>query len=231
MKRGVLMTSTSTQEIRGLVEAVLDGFHPSLVLPVTPQERDQVLGEKMGFPDGAIPTGELASWAYALSILDKEICVRAALAAARAVREFAGAGDPHVDWMDKVIEIISRWVVSERGTSDLRVVGEAWWSLVRNTHADTKAADTVLHAWFVTGYDPEGWGNPPEDENELEGWLHDAADNRFAIIDVLGAAQDAVGQDQQQWLLDRIIEELRDWREGNDPVARRLGLPVQMNLI
>ncbi|MEC7522641.1 MAG: hypothetical protein VYE22_22325 [Myxococcota bacterium] len=183
-----------------------------------PDERRQLLGDALCFPDRELPTGELAEWAVALLGLEKDVTVRAAVAALERATAMAPVGSPDIDFVRRVIDAIHAWLDSPRDIADLRRLGELWWTLVRHPPdaARTPLGDAACMAWWVAGYDPEGWGDPPEDAAQLEIWLSEAADNRGGIVDVFSLVQQAVAAEEHGTLVESVRAVVSAWRAESD---------------
>jgi hypothetical protein len=68
-------------------------------------------------------------------------------------------------------------------------------------------------AWIVAGYDPEGWGNPPEDPVKLLEWLNEAANNVTAVVDVFSCVQQAVGSENESSMVQSVRLAVCKWRK------------------
>jgi hypothetical protein len=74
-------------------------------------------------------------------------------------------------------------------------------------------------AWLVAGYDPEGWGNPPEAPEKLLDWMAVAADNVTAVVDVFSLAQQEFGREHDASLVDTVRTSVATWREMDSTKA------------
>lgn len=170
----------------------LDGGLPHpLITGLTSFERDLVLEESLWFPDRPLPTGELADWAVALFDLGKDAALMASVSAIETTVEFTPVSNRDLPFVRNVLTELYVWINSTRQTDDLRRLGNLWWTLTRNPpqSADTPLGDAAVMAWLVAGYDPEGWGNPPEDSTKLLAWIDEAANNVNAVVDVFSCLQ------------------------------------------
>ncbi|QEF97180.1 hypothetical protein Mal15_12180 [Stieleria maiorica] len=186
-----------------------------LVTGLSATERDSVLEQALWFPDRPLPTGELADWAVALIELGKDAAVMASMAAVETAVRLTPPKSPDLPFVNNVLAELHVWDNSKKGTEDLRELGDLWWKLTRNPpqSADTPLGDAAVMAWIVAGYDPEGWGNPPEDAVKLHDWLDDAANNVTAVVDVFSCVQQAVGPENEHSIVQNVRAALRKWRE------------------
>jgi hypothetical protein len=188
-----------------------------LATGLIPAERDDLLRDLLSFPDRYpprdLPTGELADWALVLIGLDKDATVRAAVAAVEAAFKATPAGGADADFVREILAELQIWLDSAKGVADLRRLGNLWWSLVRNPPpgAETPLADAADMAWWVAGYEPEGWGDPPEDPEKLASWLREAADNRAGIVDVFSLVMQAVGPEHHAALVEHVRAAVAAW--------------------
>ena len=179
------------------------------------EERDARLVRSLWFPDRPLPTGELADWAVALIELGKDPAVLAAVAVVETAVCLTPPQRPDVTFVEQVLAELHIWLKSPKGTQDLRRLGDLWWSLTRNPphNAHTPLGDAAVMAWLVAGYDPEGWGNPPEDPDQLLDWKAEAADNVTAVVDVFSLAQQEVGREHAVSLVDSVRKSVAAWRD------------------
>jgi hypothetical protein len=177
-------------------------------------ERDAILEQSLWFPGRALPTGELADWAVAILDLGKTVAVMASMAAVETAMRLTPAECPELPFVKKVLAELHVWHNSQKTTDDLRKLGDLWWSLTRNPpqSAHTPLGDAAVIAWIVAGYDPEGWGNPPEDNQELASWLNEAANNVTAVVDVFSCVQQAVGSENLAAIIQGVRLSIRKWR-------------------
>src|SRR5262249_42801931 len=155
------------------------------------------------FPDCPLPTGELAEWAAALIELGKGPAVIAAVAVGEAAARLTPPQRPDVALVKHVLAEFHIRLTRPQGTQGPRRPGDLWWSLTRNPPqtAHTRLGDAAVMAWLVAGYDPEGWGNPPEDPEKLLDWMSEAADNVTYVVDVFSLAQQEVGREHDVSLI------------------------------
>lgn len=181
-----------------------------------PEDRDHLLEKSRCFPDLPLPTGELANWAAVLVELDKTPVVMAGVAAVEAALAVTPPDRSDVSYVTAVLAELHLWLKSAKNLSDLRRLGDLWWSLTRNppATANTPLADAAGMAWLVAGYDPEGWGNPPDDVMRLGDWSAEAAHNVGYIVDVFSYAQHAVDVQQRDLIVRNVREAIRLWRDG-----------------
>lgn len=170
-----------------------------LCIGLSTTERDAILERSLWFPDRPLPTGELADWAIALIDLGKDAAVMASVAAVETITSLRPPQSPDLPFVNKVLAELKVWLKSTKGTEDLRRLGDLWWSLTRNPPqaADTPLGDAAVMAWLVAGYDPEGWGNPPENSDQLLDWLDEAANNVTAIVDVFSCVHPPTSPSQK----------------------------------
>ncbi|WP_417388087.1 hypothetical protein [Gimesia sp.] len=182
---------------------------------VTPAERDALLAEALCFPERALPAGELADWAIVLMDLGKQPAVLAAVAVLEVALSETPAERADVEFVERVLTELHIWLESSQSVDDLRRLGDLWWSLTRNppASAHTSLGDAACMAWYLAGYDPEGWDNPPEEPEELRDWLAEAAENVMAIVDVFSLVQQAVGPEQDELLVKSVRRAVGHWRE------------------
>ncbi len=178
-------------------------------------ERDAMLVEALCFPERALPTGELADWAIILIELGKEPAVIAAVAVIEAALSEAPPERADVEFVERVLAELHIWLESAQSVDDLRRLGDLWWSLVRNMpqSAHTPLGDAAFMAWFLAGYDPEGWDDPPEDSEQLRDWLAEAAQNVTAVVDVFSLMQQAVGPERHDLLVKGVRSAVETWRD------------------
>jgi hypothetical protein len=74
-------------------------------------------------------------------------------------------------------------------------------------------------AWLVAGYDPEGWGNPPEAPEKLLDWMTEAADNATYIVDVFSLAQQEVGREHDVSLVNSVRKSVAAWLDMDSTKA------------
>jgi hypothetical protein len=186
-----------------------------LVTGLSAVERDSILERSLWFPDRPLPTGELADWAVTLIDLGKDAAVTASMVAVETAASLAPAGSPDLQFVNTVLAELHVWANSTKGIEDLRRLGDLWWSLTRNPpqSADTPLGDAVVMAWIVAGYDPEGWGNPPEDAAKVHAWLSEAANNVTAVVDVFSCVQQSVGSKNEHSIIQNVRSALCKWRE------------------
>ncbi|MFI4850830.1 MAG: hypothetical protein ACIAZJ_17090 [Gimesia chilikensis] len=179
-------------------------------------ERDELLAEFICFPDRDLPTGELADWALVLIDLGKQPAVLAAVAAIETVLDETPPGRADVEFAEQVLAELHIWLESPQTVDDLRRLGDLWWSLTRNPPhaAHTPLGDAACMAWYLAGYDPEGWDNPPEEPEQLRDWLAEAADNVSAVVDVFSLVQQAIEPERHAQLVKSVREAVRSWRDG-----------------
>ncbi|MBX9677822.1 MAG: hypothetical protein K2X38_03585 [Gemmataceae bacterium] len=178
------------------------------------EERDARLLRCLWFPDLSIPTGELADWAVVLIELGKE----PAVVAGTAVLETAVLLTPprsDLAFVHQVLDELHVWLGSAKRTQDLRRLGDLWWSLTRNPpqSAQTPLGHAAVMASLLAGYDPEGWGNPPEDPDRLPMWMAEAASNVTAIVDVFSLVQQEGGKMHEETLVQSVRKAVAAWRE------------------
>lgn len=193
-----------------------DGQPPQpLVTGMTVTERHSFLERSLCFPDRPVPKGELADWAVALIDLGKDAAVMASVAAVQTIVRLTPAESPDLAFVNKVLAELQVWLKSAKGTQDLRRLGELWWTLTRNPPqaAETPLGDAAVMAWYVAGYDPEGWGIPPEDSVKLLDWLAEAANNVTAVVDVFSCVQQAVDPENEDAVVQSVKSAVRKWRE------------------
>jgi hypothetical protein len=182
---------------------------------LTSAERDSLLERSLCFPDRTLPTGELADWAVALIDLGKDAAVMASVAAIEATVRLTPAESPDLAFVNTVLAELQLWLNSSKSMEDLRRLGDLWWSLTRNPPhtADTPLGDAAVMAWLVAGYDPEGWGNPPEDPAKLLDWLDEAANNATFVVDVFSLVQQAVGPENEPAIVQSVRSAVSAWRD------------------
>lgn len=192
----------------------------SLETGFSPAERDELLAEALCFPERALPTGELADWAVVLMDLGKQPAVMAAVAVIETVLNETPPGRADVEFAEQVLAELHIWLESPQTVDDLRRLGDLWWSLVRNMPhaAHTPLGDAAFMAWYLAGYDPEGWDNPPEEPEQLSDWLAEAADNVSAIVDVFSLIQQAVGPEQDVLLVKSVRRAVGRWRDMDSAI-------------
>lgn len=178
-------------------------------------EREALLEQALWFPDRPLPGGELADWAVALIELGKDPAVLAAVAVVEAALRLTPPQRPDVAFVSQVLAELHIWLKSQKSTQDLRRLGDLWWSLTRNPPhtAHTPLGNAAVMAWLVAGYDPEGWGNPPEDPEKLVDWMSEAADNATAVVDVFSLVQQEVGREHDVSLIDSVRKSIAAWRD------------------
>ncbi len=183
---------------------------------MTPAERDRVLESSLCFPDRQLPTGELADWAAVLIELEKEVVVRVAVAAVEAAQTVLPIGSGDSEFVSTVLGELHSWLDGPKGIGELERLGNLWWSTVRNPPraAQTPLGDATFMAWWVTAYDPEGWGDPPDNPDELQDWLSDAANNKGGIVDVFSVLQQGVDSEQHTVLVDAVRQAVGAWRDS-----------------
>jgi len=194
------------------------GASPSpLQTGLTSAERDQRLRAALCFPERDLPSAELAQWAVALLEIDKEASVRAAAAAIAAAEQCVPQDDANSEFIARVLDAVCGWLASPQTVDDLRRLGALWWTVVRNppSTVDGPLADAASMAWWLAGYDPEGWGDPPTEDEELQPWLSQAADNRGGIVDVLTLVQRALGSNGAHSVLQSVRDAVAAWRAGS----------------
>lgn len=194
-----------------------DGQAPQpLVTGLSATERDALLERSLWFPDRPLPKGELADWAVALIDLGKDAAVMASVAAVETAARLTPAESPDLAFVNTGLAELQVWLQSAKGTEDLIRLGELWWTLTRNPPraAETPLGDAAVMAWLVAGYDPEGWGRPPEDSAKLSDWLAEAANNVTAVVDVFSCIQQAVGPENEFAVVQSIKSAVRKWREA-----------------
>lgn len=186
-----------------------------LVTGLLAAERDSLLHNALCFPDRTLPTGELAEWAVALMDLGKEAAVMASVAAIETTIRLTPPESPDLPFVNSVLAELHRWLNSTKTMEDLRRLGDLWWSLTRRrpSAANTPLGNAAGMAWLVAGYDPEGWGNPPEDSAELLHWLDEAASNVGFVVDVFSCLQQAVGTDNDSVLVAGVRSAVSNWRD------------------
>ncbi|MCB9635611.1 MAG: hypothetical protein H6721_26120, partial [Sandaracinus sp.] len=173
-----------------------------LALGLSDHERSRRLSEAQAFPEVEMPNGELADWALVALDAPKHMRVAVALAASRFALSESAPNPTELAFLSEVLEATQTFLDGDGSLPQLQTYAELWWTLVRNPPSAAGALahlGMILH--FVTGYDPEGWGAPPDDPAQLEAWLAEAADNRGAIVDVLGLAQHLVGAERGSMLV------------------------------
>lgn len=188
---------------------------------IDPAKRDDILRSSLCFPEHDIPRGELADWAIVLLDLDKEVAVLAAVAAVEAARTVEGTGSTDTKFIGELLKELHAWLDGPKGIAELHRLGDLWWSMVRNPpqDADTPLGQATFMAWWVAAYDPEGWGNPPDDPEELQAWLAEAADNKGGIADVFGLVQETVGSHQHGLLVSAVRRAVAEWRDSSVKLA------------
>jgi hypothetical protein len=186
-----------------------------LVTGLSATERDSLLERSLWFPDRPLPKGELADWAVAIIDLGKDAAVLASVAAVETTVRLTPAISPDLAFVNTVLAELHVWLKSAKDTEDLRRLGELWWTLTRNPPqaAETPLGDAAVMAWLVAGYDPEGWGSPPEDSAKLLDWLEEAANNVTAVVDVFSCVQQAVGPENEFAVVQSVRSAVRKWRE------------------
>lgn len=193
-----------------------DGQSPQpLITGLSAAERDSLLERSLCFPDRPLPTGELADWAVALIDLGKDAAVMASVAAIQTTVRLTPTESPDLPFANTVLAELELWLNSTKGTDDLRRLGDLWWSLTRNPPhtAETPLGDAAGMAWLVAGYDPEGWGNPPEDSAKLLDWLDEAANNVTFVVDVFSCVQEAVGPENESTIVQSVRSAIFAWRD------------------
>ncbi len=190
----------------------------------TVAERDAILEQTLWFPERPIPTGELANWAVAIIELGKEPAVLTAVAVVETALKMTVAARRDVDFVKKVLAELHVWIKSPKTNADLKRLGDLWWSLTRNRPDDahTQLGDAAVMAWFVAGYDPEGWGNPPDAPDRVVEWMKDAADNTTAVVDVFSCVQQAVGAVNDSVIVQSIRKAVSIWRDASAAGCRGL---------
>lgn len=166
------------------------------------------------------PSGVLAEWGALLPTRSKDVCVRTAVAACRAALL---ATDNRVirKWANEVLGAIERWLLEPRTRDSLVRLAHYWWSHTRNSPGvggETGAAIgwAVMSAQILASYDPEGWPDPPEDEELQE------RDNRMFLGDALAGAQHALGVERTSQIEQAVRDDVVPWLHGRcDPVADR----------
>jgi hypothetical protein len=188
---------------------------------LSPAERDALLERALWFPDRDLPTGELADWATVLIELGKDPAVMAAIAAVEAALSVTPPNRGDVKFVKKILTELHIWLNSPKGVKDLRRLGDLWWSLTRNPPhtADTPLGNAAVMAWLVAGYDPEGWGDPPEESEQLRDWLAEAANNVTAVVDVFSLAQQEVGSERYDLLVGSVRRTVETWRDMESTTA------------
>ena len=192
------------------------GHRPQpLDIGLSPTERDALLEDAICFPDRDLPTGELADWAVALIEFGKEPTVMAAVAAVEAALSVTPPERSDIEFVKKVLAELHIWLTSSKSVNDLQRLGDLWWSLTRNLppSAATPLGEAAFMASLVAGYGPEGWGNPPEDAEELRKWLSEAANNVTAIVDVFSLVQQAVEPEQFELVARSVRRAVERWRD------------------
>jgi hypothetical protein len=188
---------------------------------LSPTERAALLERALCFPDLDLPTGELADWAVVLIELGKVPTVMAAVAAVEAVLSVTPPKRADVEFVEKVLFELHIWLKSPKNVNDLRRFGDLWWKLTRNKPqaADTPLGDAAVMAWLVAGYDPEGWGDPPEDSEKLRDWLAESANNVTYIVDVFSLVQKAVTPEHYDLLVNGVRRAVETWRDIESATA------------
>jgi len=188
--------------------------HQPLVTGLSDAERDSLLERSLCFPDRQLPTGELANWAVALIDLGKEAAVMASLAAIETTVRLTPTESSDLPFVNTVVAELQIWLNSPKGTGDLQRLGNLWWTLTRNrpSAANTPLGDAAAMAWLVAGYDPEGWGDPPEDSAKLLEWLDEAANNVGFVVDVFSLVQQAVGPENESAIVQSVRSAVSAWR-------------------
>jgi hypothetical protein len=192
-----------------------DGHPPQpLVTGLSDAERDSLLERSLCFPDRQLPTGELANWAVALIDLGKDAAVLASVAAIETTVRLTPTESPDLPFVNTVLAELQLWLNSPKDTEDLQRLGNLWWTLTRNppSTADTPLGDAAVMAWLVAGYDPEGWGGPPEDSAKLLDWLDQAANNVTFVVDVFSLVQQAVGPENESAIVQSVRSAVSGWR-------------------
>lgn len=192
--------------------------HP-LQSSLSKSKRDESLAAALFFPDREIPQGELAEWAVVLIDLGKVAATRAAVAAVESALRATHRERGEAKFVEKVLAELHCWLQSPQKTEDLQRLGDLWWSLTRNPPeaACTPLVDAAVMAWLVAGYDPEGWGDPPNDPSQLPRWLSEAANNVRAIVDVFSLVQQAVELNQHDLLVADVRKAMKTWRDQEFP--------------
>ncbi|QDV15602.1 hypothetical protein Pan153_02180 [Gimesia panareensis] len=187
----------------------------SLETGFSPAERDELLAEALCFPERALPTGELADWAFVLMDLGKQPAVMAAVSVIETVLNETPPERADVEFANQVLAELHIWLESPQTVDDLRRLGDLWWSLTRNPPhaAHTPLGDAAFMAWYLAGYDPEGWDNPPGGPEQLRDWLAEAADNVGAVVDVFSLVQQAVGPERHWLLINSVRSAVGCWRD------------------
>lgn len=172
------------------------------------------------------PTGSLAAWSAVLPTESADFCTRVALAACRA------AANQHqgMAWAEEVLIAIEDYLLGPRTPEDLETLGNYWWTHTRNGQpGDPSTSRTQAFGWAITNaqilasYDPEGAGDPPEEEEEFDEWRAEWADNRPFLGDVLAGAQHTLGPDGEVAVAEAIQAEVTPWLLGSrDPVRERV---------
>lgn len=185
------------------------------------EDRDALLERLSWFPDLPLPTGELADWAVTLITLGKDAAVMASIAAVEATVALTPSQSGDLPFVNDVLAELRVWLASSKKIEDLRRLGDLWWSLTRNPPevASTSLGYAAVMAWLVAGYDPEGWGDPPEDLAELPDWLKEAADNVTAVIDVFSCIQQAAGPRNDPIIVLSVRSAISEWCDRNPPTA------------
>ena len=193
-----------------------DGQPPQpLVIGLSATELDSVLEQSLFSPDRQLPTGELADWAIVLIDLGKDAAVMASVVAVETAVRLTPPESPDLPFVTKVLTELHVWENSTKGIEDLRKLGDLWWDLTRNPpqSANTPLGEAAVMAWIVAGYDPEGWGNPPEDPVKLLEWLNEAANNVTAVVDVFSCVQQAVGSENESSMVQSVRLAVCKWRK------------------
>jgi hypothetical protein len=178
-------------------------------------ERDALLEKALWFPERDLPTGELAEWATVLIKIGKEPAVMAAVAAVEAALNETSPDRADVEFVERILAELHIWLKSPKTMKDLQRLGDLWWSLTRNPPqtAHTSLGDAAVMAWLVAGYDPEGWGDPPEDSEQVRDWLEEADNNLPAVVDVFSLVQQAVEPERHELLVTSVRSAVGTWRE------------------
>ncbi|MBL9083209.1 MAG: hypothetical protein JNK76_15455 [Planctomycetales bacterium] len=192
------------------------GAPEPLDIGLSAAELSDWLEQSLCFPDLPVPIGELAHWAFALIELGKEPAVLAAVAAVETALLLANSNYEEKQFVEKILAELHIWIDSSKDKHDLKRLGDLWWSLTRNppATADTPLGTAATMAWYVAGYDPEGWGDPPDQPDKLESWIAEAANNVTAIVDVFSSAQRAVGGDDLL-LINSVRIAVKTWRNAD----------------
>lgn len=178
-------------------------------------DRANALEASLCNPDNPLPSGELAEWALVLIHFGKEAAAAAAASAVASATKLLPTESPELPFVRSVLTELHMWNTSDKDIEDLRRLGDLWWSLLRNppVSTDTPLGHAAVMAWFVAGYDPEGWGNPPENETKLATWLDEAANNTEAIVDVFGCVEQAVGSEGADAIIQSVRSAVARWRD------------------